>query len=169
MILREAEPKDAEAIGRIRVAAWRAAYRPFMPEGFLSALDPENNLTELKGRLSNQNSDFSVSVAEKNLNAVAFSIIGKPRYDAPAKTMELWAVNVLPECWRMGIASALVERAISYSSGAGFERVELWCIKGNTPAQNAYRKLGFVESGQERSTSQLTGSTLHEAHYVQVL
>lgn len=131
--------------------------------------DPANNLSELKELLSNQHSDFTVSVAEKSRDVVAFSIVGKPRYEAPAKTMELWAVNVLPGYWRMGIGSALVERAISYCSGAGFEFVELWCIKGNTPAQKAYQKLGFVESGKERSTSQLAGNILHELHYVKVL
>lgn len=84
-MLREAEPKDAEAIGKVRVAAWRAAYRTFMPEAFLSALDPANNLSELKERLSNQHSDFIVSVAEKSRDVVAFSIVGKPRYEAPRR------------------------------------------------------------------------------------
>jgi len=114
-MLRQAEPDDAEAIGRIRVAAWRAAYRQFMAEDFLNALDPASNLDELKKRLSNQNSEFSVSVAEDYGTVVAFSIVGKPRYEAIAQTMELWAANVLPEYWRLGIGSRLVERAISYS------------------------------------------------------
>ena len=168
-MLREAEPKDAEEIGLVRVAAWRAAYQEFMPEQFLDALDATNNLSELKERLSNQNSDFILSVAEEYEQVVAFSIIGKPRYEAPAKAIELWAVNVLPKYWRMGIGSRLVERAIAYSSRSGFESIELWCIKGNTPAQETYKKLGFIESGQERSSSQLTGNTLHELHYVKTL
>jgi GNAT superfamily N-acetyltransferase len=168
-MLRKAKLKDAESIGKIRVAAWRAAYRQFMPEDFLDALDPANNLAELKERLSNQNSDFTVAVAEERGAVVAFSIVGKPRFETVDQTMELWAVNVLPEYWRMGIGSGLVKQAISYASRTGFERIELWCIKGNTPAQEAYGKLGFVESGQERSSSQLTGNTLHELHYVKLL
>ncbi|WP_027330563.1 GNAT family N-acetyltransferase [Marinimicrobium agarilyticum] len=168
-ILRKAEPKDAEAIGKVRVAAWRAAYREFMPANFLGALDPADNLSDLKNRLSNQNVDFTVSVAEERDDVVAFSIVGKPRYETDAETLELWAVNVLPECWRTGIGSGLVERAINYSSRAGFKSTELWCIKGNTPAQEAYKKLGFVESGQERSTSKLAGIVLHELHYVKTL
>lgn len=168
-MLRDAEPRDAEAIGQVRVTAWRAAYQKFMPKEFLTALDPANNLAELKERLSNQSSDFILSVAEEYGHVVAFSIVGKPRYEATAKTIELWAVNVSPEYWRRGIGSGLVKRAITYASRSGFESIELWCLKGNTPAQNAYRKLGFVESGQERSSSQLTGNTLHELHYVKGL
>lgn len=168
-MLREAEPKDAEAIGKIRVAAWRAAYQQFMPGDFLNALDPTNNLSELKERLSNQGSDFTLSVAEEHGQVVGFTIVGKPRYIAPANAIELWAVNVLPAYWRMRIGSSLVERAITYSSRLGFKRIELWCIKGNTPAQEAYKKLGFIESGQVRSSSRLTGNTLHELHYVKLL
>lgn len=165
-MFRKAEPKDAEAIGEVRVAAWRAAYQSFMPKEFLMALDPANNLEELKERLSSQNPDFIVSVAEKSGHVVAFSILGKPRYETAAETMELWAVNVLPEYWRMGTGSGLVERAIAHSTLAGFKRLELWCLKGNTPAQEAYKKLGFVETGQERTTSQLTGQALHELQYM---
>lgn len=168
-MFREAESKDAEAIGKVRVAAWRAAYRQFMPEVFLNSLDPANNLEELRVRLSSQSPDFTISVAEEREDVVGFSIIGKPRYQAAAKTIELWAVNVLPEYWRMRIGSGLVERAINFSTDAGFNSMELWCIKGNTPAEKAYRKLGFIESGQERSTTRLMGNTLHELHYVKVL
>lgn len=166
---RYAEPKDAKAIGEIRVATWRAAYREFMPQDFLKTLDSSRNIAELKERLSNQSDDFTISVAEKRGDVVAFSIVGKPRYEAVSGTIELWAVNVLPNFWRMGIGSGLVARAINYASRAGFESIELWCIKGNTSAQEVYRKLGFVESGQERSTSQLTGNTLRERHYVKLL
>jgi len=169
MILREAEPKDAEAIGRARVAAWRAAYQPLMPKEFLKALDATRNLSELRTRLVNQNSDFTLSVAEECDQVVAFSIIGKPRYEAAPKTLELWAVNVLPEYWRMGIGTSLVERAIAFSYKSGFNSIELWCIKGNAPAHETYKKLGFIESGRERSSSQLTGITLHELHYAKVL
>lgn len=168
-MLREAEPKDAEAIGQVRVNAWKAAYQPFMPADFLHGLNPTDKLSELKERLSKQSSDFIVSVAEVHYQVVAFSIVGKPRYEAPAKAIELWALNVLPEYWRMGIGTGLIERAITYSSRLGFKSIELWCIKGNIPAQEAYRKLGFVGSGQERFSSQLTGNTLHELHYVRML
>lgn len=168
-MLRTAEPKDAAAIGKIRVAAWRAAYQQFMPEDFLAGLNPEENLAELKERLSVQSWDFDLSVAEEQGEVVAFSIVGEPRYKTAAGTMELWALNVLPEYWRVGIGSSLVERAVRHSSIGGFKAIELWCIKGNAPAEQAYEKLGFIQSGQSRATSQLTGHTLSEIHYVKRL
>jgi hypothetical protein len=66
-MVRESEPKDAEEIGQVRVAAWRAAYHRFMPESFLGALDPTNNLSELKKRLSNQGSNFTLFVGNSHI------------------------------------------------------------------------------------------------------
>jgi len=168
-MLRVAEPRDAEAIGVIRVAAWRAAYQKFMPKDFLAGLNPEQNLAELKERLLVQSPDFNLSVAEAQREVVAFSIVGKPRYKTMAGAIELWALNVLPEYWRVGIGSSLVERAISDTSVAGFGQIELWCIDGNAPAQKAYEKHGFSQSGQIRASSQLTGHMLRELHYVKRL
>ncbi len=61
-------------------------------------------------------------------------------------SIKLWP-NLLDH-YTVGIGSSLVERAISYSSVSGFGQIDLWCIEGNTPAQRAYEKLGFSQSGQ---------------------
>lgn len=63
-MLRVAKPSDAESIGKVRVDAWRAAYKAFMPQEFLDNLDAATNLSELKNRLSSQSPAFTVSVAE---------------------------------------------------------------------------------------------------------
>lgn len=136
-----------------------------MPEDFLAHLDPTSNLSQLNERLTHQCREFTVSVAEKQGQLVAFSIAGKPRFTTDPAATELWALNVLPGYWRMGIGSGLIERAINYSVLAGFENIELWCIDGNDPAQQAYEKLGFMKSGRARASSQLTGNELHELHY----
>lgn len=168
-MLRNATPEDAEAIGQIKVAAWRAAYQEFIPADFLAGINPADNLDSLRERLSAQGPEFTISVAETDKKVVAFSIIGKPRYPAALHTMELWALNVIPEYWQLGIGSKLVARAADYSKQHGFDSIELWCISGNRPAQLAYHKAGFVASGQQRSSSQLTGHPIHELHYFKML
>ncbi|MGD8176546.1 GNAT family N-acetyltransferase [Marinimicrobium sp. ARAG 43.8] len=100
---------------------------------------------------------------------MAFSIIGRPRYEASPETLELWAVNVLPRFWQRGIGSRLVERAIRYAASKGFNRLELWCIEGNLPAERTYKKLGFRASAHRRSSSNITGHTLHETHYIKTI
>ena len=99
-MLRDGIPVDAEAIECVRIAAWRAAYKEYMPAKYLTKLDASENIERLRVRLASQDVDFCVSVAEKNNAVVAFSILGRPRYEAPCDTMELWALNVHPQYWR---------------------------------------------------------------------
>ena len=168
-MLREGRPQDAEAIENIRIAAWQTAYRNFMPMTYLSNLNPLQNIEALRTRLSSHHPNFAASVAEEDGIVVAFSILGKPRYEAPCDTIELWALNVLPEYWRMSIGKRLLTRAITSATESGFKKIELWCIKDNRPARGAYADAGFLPAGAKRSSSRLTGDPLHELHYTKYL
>ncbi|HMU66179.1 MAG TPA: GNAT family N-acetyltransferase [Cellvibrionaceae bacterium] len=167
-MLRPAEPKDATAIGTIRVAAWQAAYSHFLPEDFLTGLDPNANLDFLRTQLAQQSDDFRVWVAEADPIVVGFCIIGKPRYQAGPSSLEIWAINVSPYYWRKGIGQQLLTQVINYYKHQ-YAQLTLWCIKGNLPAQRCYEQLGFMPSGQARSTTHLTGHPLHEIEYIKTL
>ncbi|MCQ8119024.1 GNAT family N-acetyltransferase [Methylomonas rosea] len=169
MSVRLATPLDAQAIGQIRVDAWRAAYRSFMPLDYLQTLDQAANLDELAERLSNPSPEFMVFVAEDQGDTAGFAIIGAPRYQTLALTVELWALNVSPAYWRRGLGKQLVEYAVAESCGLGFARIELWCINGNAPAEATYVACGFTSTGTERISSALTGHPLHEALYAKTL
>lgn len=169
MKIRQAVPSDAEAIGNLRVKAWQAAYSAFMPSHYLATLDSSANLDALRQRLEHPADNFILAVAETENMVVAFSILGTPRYESVSGCIELWALNVLPEFWRRGIGRSLTTNAITTASALKASRVELWCIKGNAPAQAVYESCGFTETGQERMTSSLTGHPLREALYAKTL
>jgi hypothetical protein len=78
MAIRDARPSDAEAIGRVRVRAWQAAYRDFLPREYLDALDPAANLDALRGAIASGKPAPVVKVLEAGGDVAAFSIIGKP-------------------------------------------------------------------------------------------
>lgn len=167
-MLRPAEPKDAAAIGAIRVAAWQAAYRNFLPQSFLERLDPDANIESLRSQLAQQNDDFKVWLAEADQMVAGFCITGKPRYQAQPNSLEIWAINVLPHYWRRGFGRQLITQMINAHKDQ-YSRLCLWCIKGNSAAENCYQQLGFIPSGQERSTTYLTGHALHEIEYIKML
>ena len=164
-MIRNGIPADAEAIEEVRIAAWQAAYRQFLPSDFLAGLDATQNLEGLRERLASQDIDFSLFVAEHESAVSAFSVLGKPRFEAPSDTIELWALNVHPRCWRLGLGQQLIQSVIDSAQTAGFKTVELWCIDGNTPAEAAYAKAGFVPTGRTRTSSGLTGHPIQERHY----
>ena len=162
MLIRTAKSDDAEAVDRIRVNAWRAAYQEFLPADYLAALDTKSNLDSLSSVLASPESPFCLKVAEQNGIVAGFSIVGLPRHEADSGTYELWALNVEPSYFRKGIGQALVEEALRYSKSRDAIKMELWCVKGNTPAGLLYESCGFTLTGTERVTSRLTGHPLAE-------
>lgn len=162
MLIRAAKSDDVEAIGQIRIDAWRAAYQDFLPADYLAALDPTANLNSLRSSLASREPPFLLEVAEINGTIAGFSIVGPPRHEAEPETYELWALNVHPHFFRRGVGKALVEEALRYSKSRGASRMERWCIKGNVPAGHLYQGSGFALTGRKRTTTRLTGHPLAE-------
>jgi ribosomal protein S18 acetylase RimI-like enzyme len=168
-MLRDGVPADAEKIESIRIAAWQVAYKEFMPADYLAKLDALQDIEGLREMLSSQSLGFSIFVAEENNIVLAFSILGKPRYETSDDTIELWALNVHPRCWRMGFGRELTKKAIASATDSGFRNIELWCIKCNRSAEATYEQAGFLPTGKERTSSTLTGNPIHERHYTKSL
>ena len=169
MLLRPATVADAEVIAHIRVAAWRTAYKDFMPRLYLESLDPKPTIEGLKTKLRSESTGFVVTIAEQDQCVVGFSMVGPPRYETSTNSIELWALNVLPSSWRLGAGRALTLRSIAEGRSQGKSSIELWCICGNLPAQSTYERCGFRPTGRERTSSDLTGHPLHERIYAQAL
>lgn len=165
MLLRSALPTDADAIGRIRVNAWRSAYRDHLPAAYLAGLDAGANLDALRTALREPKPPFVATVVELAAEVVAFSIVGLPRYQAELETLELWALNVDPNHWHKGFGKRLVLEALRRRTQGTRSKIELWCIKGNHAACSLYESCGFARTGAERTTSTLTGHPLHEVAY----
>ncbi|MBS0345330.1 MAG: N-acetyltransferase [Proteobacteria bacterium] len=169
MLIRSARPEDAEHIGSIRVAAWQAGYRALLPAAYLAALDPGANLDGLRAALRADTPPFTLRIAEIDGQPIAFSILGKPRYDAEQSVAELWALNVHPAYWRKGAGQGLVRQAILDAREQQFAHLELWCMCDNPAARRLYESCGFVPNGQVRTIDALTGYPLHELAYALVL
>lgn len=169
MLIRAALPDDSDAIERIRVNAWRAAYRDHMPASYLAGLDARANLGPLRAALGKPNPPLFATVIELGAEAVAFSIVGPPRYPAEPDTLELWALNVDPAHWQRGFGRRLVNAALHRPPQLFASKLELWCIRGNNAARSLYEACGFVRTGAERTTSTLTGYPLDEVAYAAAL
>ncbi|MBT9596191.1 MAG: GNAT family N-acetyltransferase [Vitreoscilla sp.] len=156
---------DAEAIEGVRVAAWRAAYREYMPASFLDALDPSGNVPGLQDAIRTQQLPFELKILENDGMVVASMLLGSPRYPSKPSTLELWALNVAPGHWRCGAGRMLVQEALVSAKAQAFSRVELLCLVGNKPAVALYESCGFIATGEFRTTTRLTGHPLHEAAF----
>ena len=166
MTIRPAAPSDAEVIERIRIEAWRKAYRDILPDKFLDSLDEKSDFKVLEKLLQEQSNEFSVLIAELMNEVSGFAIIGKPRYETGDNVVELHALNVTPQAWGRGLGARLLDQVMRWIEAKGARQVELWCLEENLRARDLYERKGFSNSGRERKSSGLTGHPLREVCYL---
>jgi phosphoribosylanthranilate isomerase len=136
---RQAMPVDADAIGRMHVAAWREAYVGLVPDDILAALDPRARGAMWRDALAN---GTAVQLAERNGAIVGFAASG-PRRDASSPpSAEIYAVYVLRAAQRQGLGRTLMSAMASELLARGHSSGMLWVLEGNDSARRFYQALG---------------------------
>jgi len=145
-MIRQATAEDAEAIARVQVMTWRAAYAGIMPAGFLAALSEQKHGEGWRRQLSD--SQTVVFVADKNAEVIGFASGGDSRDADRRGEVEVYAIYVLPEHWGRGIGRELLaklETALANNRGVG-----LWVLRDNRQAIQFYEAAGYRVDGAEK-------------------
>lgn len=164
MSIRQARPADAEAIGRIHVETWRAAYRGIVPESYLANLSAVVRAGEWRELLEHQDRSRFVLVAQGEGGEICgFAAAGPEREGEPGYAGELYALYLRPTHQRLGLGRALVRGAAAGLAGAGMPSMLLWVFEANAGARAFYEKLGgrFIRS----QPMSLGGATFVEVAY----
>lgn len=141
---------DAAVLGPEHNRVWRAAYRGLMADGVLDGLDDERATCRWLARArEHERTGVSADGAttwvarERALGGrpVGWMSVGPARDEDAPHACELWALNVIPECWGAGVAAALLGAHLP--AGATY----LWVLDGNERAIGFYRKHGFELDG----------------------
>lgn len=165
MTFRAAVPGDADAIARVHVASWQAAYRGTVPDDHLDGLDWREWATVRRGQLEQAADDgIRVDVALDGASIVGFVVTGPERDDAPSEQpgYEVYALYLAPGAWGVGIGHGLLVRALTDVPDAA--RVVLWVLEGNARGRAFYEGEGFRADG-ERTLIHLGGKDLPELRY----
>lgn len=162
--VRAATAGDAEAIARIHVDAWRAAYRGQIPDSYLDSLSVDERARMWTGALARP-APTRLLVTEP---LTGFCFYG-PSRDKEDGIAEMYALYVHPDCWRQGAGRSLAEQALRDSRERECPAIVLWVLKGNDPARRFYERIGYAADGAERSNTRLTGLPLHEVRYRKLL
>jgi ribosomal protein S18 acetylase RimI-like enzyme len=147
--IRAAGPPDAEAIARVRVAAWRAAYRGLMPDAYLDRADLEGAEAEqLRDRLLNTGDAARVSVAEVGGRIMGYCAYGRAADDdtQPASGA-VYDLYIHPDGWRRGVGRQLIEHATDYFRAQGFGEATLFVFEANARARKFYEQAGWKPDG----------------------
>jgi ribosomal protein S18 acetylase RimI-like enzyme len=157
---RPARGADAAGIAEAIAAAWRASYAGLVSGDFLQALDVKRIAEVWRREPASTRAFRQVLVSG---GSVVGAASGGPASGAglPGRA-ELYSINVHPQHWGRGAGQLLLSAAEGRLREAGFSQATLWVIAGNTRACRFYERAGWVPTGEERTTSDLTGSPLRE-------
>lgn len=166
--LRLARADDADAIGRIQVETWRAAYTGLMPEEAVAGFDVESRQRMWREGLGRRPRPGSATfVVEDGGEVVGFASVGASRDEDAEREGELYAIYLHPSRWGDGIGRALLQRAEESMRSSGFRRALLWVLAGNERAERFYRAAGWEEDGEKVEDFQ--GATVTERRYRKAL
>lgn len=162
--MRLATAGDADAIGRIQVESWRAAYRGLIPDEAIEGFDVASRQQLWRdGLVRAPRPGSSTFVVEELGEVVGFASVGASSEQAAEAEGELYAIYLHPSCWGRGIGRALLQRAEDAMRASGFRRAVLWVLEGNERGERFYRAAGWQEDGSK--VEQFQGATVTEIRY----
>lgn len=161
-VIRPATAGDADALGRLHVATWQAAYRGDFPDKFLDGLDIERRVDWFREAIEQGR---EILVADAGGSPVGFSLFGKSRSNDWA---ELYAVYVHPDLWGAGHGFRLMEETERRLVEIGFDRVLLWVLDSNTRARSFYERQEW-KLGRPVKLEEIGGVQVTEVRYEKAL
>ena len=142
VVVRPAVPADAAAIARVRVDAWRTAYRGIVPDAYLDAMSVADSEAFWQRILAAQSPLASVFVAVDADRIVGF---GAANVRDPPKLgfdAELSALYLVADRQRQGIGRRLVAAIAGAQRQRGASGLITWVIARNRAARAFYEALG---------------------------
>ncbi len=147
-MIRPARPADAEALARLRIRAWQAAYREILPRDYLDDVPAERFTPFLPGGARAAGTTTLMAVgADADLGFVTF---GEARDADTPGLGEVHALYVDPGRWRSGAGRELLSRAEAELLEEGFAEALLWTLEGFAPTERFYRAQGWRPDGRRR-------------------
>ncbi|MFL5348498.1 MAG: GNAT family N-acetyltransferase [Hyalangium sp.] len=163
MIIRPARPEDADAVAKVHVRAWQAAYRGLLPDEYLASLRAEERARRYTFGSSDPLAPATL-VAVDGTELIGFATTAPARDPDCAGQGELAALHVDPGAWGRGVGRALIAAARAQLVDRGHTGAILWVMVGNSRAEQFYRHDGWLPDGARR-TDQVWGATVDELRF----
>jgi len=164
-MVRSATAADGDAIGRVQVETWRAAYRGLMPDEAIARFDVAARQRQWREGLAREPRPGSATfVAELEGEVVGFASVGASWDEEAEAEAQLYSIYLHPSCWDRGIGRALLQRAEESMRSSGYRRGVLWVLEGNERAERFYRAAGWEQDGG-RKVEEFQGATVAELRY----
>lgn len=157
--VRDAQPTDAEEIGRIQAATWHQAYERQLPASALAAMTPEAAADSWRQAVTappdaGHRVMVALEVSAADTARVGFVAIAPADADEEgieAPTAEIVTLLVEPRWGRRGHGSRLLTSAVDTARGGGAERMICWVLAGDAATESFLRSAGWERDGWRRT------------------
>jgi GNAT superfamily N-acetyltransferase len=150
--VRAARAGDVPDIARIQVDTWRTAYKRFLPESVLAALDVTAAAQAWQAAVDSPPSPaHHVLVATEGSTTVGFTAVGpSAEEDARPGEAEVAALLVEPRWGRRGHGSRLLAAAVDFLRQDGVTGLIAWVPDGDRASTAFYESAGWEPDGTTR-------------------
>lgn len=147
--IRKAMVGDEKTLAHIQTESWKAAFAGIVPAELLATCTNTERAEKMYARL------FS----ERRGTGYILALDGKPHciawWDAAKDAdmpggAELRCIHSLPDNWRKGYGSRMIEHVLADAKEAGYQKIVLWVFDTNERAIRFYEAHGFAASGKKQ-------------------
>lgn len=151
--IERAKPGDEAALAYIQTESWKAGFQGILSGEALKNSTQIEKVTAMYARILEQNYG----------NGYLLKVDGEPhcmawwasvRWEGMPGYGELICIHSLPNRWRNGFGSKMMDIVLRDMAAAGYEKVMLWVFEENTRARRFYEAHGFAASGKVKPNSQ---------------
>ncbi|MDO5400175.1 MAG: GNAT family N-acetyltransferase [Eubacteriales bacterium] len=140
--IRNATEQDAKSLAYIQTESWKSAFRGILSEGDLVKHTELDKTEAMYGQVL-QNPNIRVLLETVSGKPHCMAAWGPNRAVLGVQTAELICIHSLPDKWRQGYGSMMMDRILADMREAGFSEVMLWVFEQNQRARKFYEKHGF--------------------------
>jgi GNAT superfamily N-acetyltransferase len=140
--------EDADAIARVHVASWGAAYAEIVPPELIAARTLDVRRREWREMLADSDA-WATLVAELGGEVAGVSTFEAPGHREPPEEAEVRIFYVHPAYWRRGVGRALMAATLDALRADGVTRAVLWVMTENALGRAFYEALGWFPDGRE--------------------
>lgn len=140
---------DEASLAYIQTEGWKAGFQGILSDEILQRCTQLDRVTAM----------YRHMLEEKIANGYLLKVDGEPHciawWDATREKdmpgyAELICIHSLPNRWRMGFSSRMMETVLHDIKAAGYSKVMLWVFEENARARRFYEKHGFATFGKRK-------------------
>ena len=161
IIVRGAQPEDAERIARVHVASWQGTYRGIVSDSVLDNLSVEERTQAWLEVIGKPESPVTVSCRGDTITG--FVGYGPARDDDVSGDGELYAIYVHPDDWNTGTGAKLMGTCSDWLKDR-FPSAVLWVLRDNDRARRFYESWNWKPDGKSEVLDGL-GEGIVEVRY----